>query len=178
MVCAEYAVEVFEISCQELANKSLIRSYARAGPLLVTPFTSMKFFVQVCIGSNTPVIILLITTGNTWGGFPRRVSKKHVAINCLILPALLPGQSGGCKNVLRPFFKGRLQVKGGSLIKGWNQLHKLQCPIFGSLLSESVIRSRSRTSSVSTFQAAAWPFGNLNFALFLSLGVLGLQLVS
>lgn len=48
--------------------------------------------------------------------------KKHVTINCLILAALLPGQSGECKNVLWPFFKGRLQVKGGSLINGWTNL--------------------------------------------------------
>lgn len=78
-----------------------------------------------------PVIILLIATSS----FPRRVSKKHITINCLILTALLPAQSGECKTVLWPFFKERLQGKGGRLINGWNQLNKWLCPVLISLLS-------------------------------------------
>lgn len=49
-----------------------------------------KVFVQINTGSSTPVIILLITannTGDSYGGFHRRVSKKYLNINGLNLPA-------------------------------------------------------------------------------------------
>lgn len=82
------------------ACKSLVRCSTRAGPLLGYFIQIYTVFVQICIGSNTPVIVLLITSSNTWSRFPRWFSKKHVTINCLILTALLPSQSGGCKNVL------------------------------------------------------------------------------
>lgn len=65
-----------------------------------------------------------------------------------------------------PFFKGSMPVKGGSLINKWNQFNKWLCPIFGSLLSERATQSHSLAVMVSTFQAAAWRVGNLNFIYF------------
>lgn len=139
-----------------------------------------KVLVQVFIGSNTPVIILLITACNTWsfygsfhrrvlrkyGSFLRRVLKKHVTINGLSLTAPLPGESGGCKTVLGPFSKGKLQAKGGILINRWNQLNKWLCPVFISLLLEGMIWSHSPTSWVSTFQGCYLAIWELNFAYF------------
>lgn len=90
------------------SSKSVARSLQIVYQKLCKSWTSSGYSVQICtgfvqvsIGSNTPVI--MITSSNTWSSFLRRVSKKHITINYLILTALLPGQSGGCKNVLWQF---------------------------------------------------------------------------
>lgn len=127
----EYTVKVFSISFQELANP--LSEVTQELDLFCLGCLNLCGFLQISIASNMPVIILLIATSS----FPRRVSKKHITINCLILTALLPAQSGECKNVLWPFFKERLQGEGGRLINGWNQLNKWPCPVFISLLSEA-----------------------------------------
>lgn len=168
----KYTVKVFSISFQELANP--LSEVTQELDLFCLGCLNLMWVLQISIASNTPVIILLIATSS----FPRRVSKKHITINCLILTALLPAQSGKCKNVLWPFFKERLQGEGGRLINGWNQLNKWPCPVFISLLLESLIQSHSPSSSVSIFQAAAWPFGNLNFTWFCLFGKAISNLVS